>query len=410
MRRLLPFLAAVLAVSCGSEHLVAPQDQVADDVSADFHLFGGAGDFTIMTQNMYFGAPVENIIGAPTDQVPIEVAKSWATLMATDFPARARALAAQIARVRPDVIGLQEVAQFYSQTPSDILQFVPDGQGGGQVTQIGYPIPNATHVELDFLPTLLVDLRHRGLHYRVASIIKDTDIEMPRYDGLAPEGYPLFSDIRLVDYDVVLVRDGIPYRNAAAGNYTAALEINPLQSIKRGWAAVDVKMRGNTYRFVSTHLESDNNATKLAQAQELVQVFQSEQERLIIVGDFNSGPGRPDAGGLETYDFMLSSGYADLWLQHPGGQGDGFTCCNAGDLSNTTPDGYLIERIDLMFLRNFPDPSRRFGHDRVRAWLVGETVGDLRRYGVWASDHAGVAADFDFVGRPHWGWGWGWGR
>jgi endonuclease/exonuclease/phosphatase family metal-dependent hydrolase len=407
MRKLLSFLTAVLVLSCGSDRLVAPQDPVADDVSADFHLFGGAGDFTIMTQNMYFGAPVENIIAAPADQVPIEVAKSWAILMATNFPARARALAAEIARVRPDVIGLQEVAQFYSQTPSDILQFVPDGQGGGQVTQVGDPIPNATHVELDFLPTLLTDLRHRGLHYRVASIIKDTDIEMPRYDGLAPEGYPLFSDIRLVDYDVVLVRDGISYRNAAAANYATVLQINPLQAIKRGWAAVDVKMKGNTYRFVSTHLESDNNATKLLQAQELVQVFQGEQKPLIIVGDFNSGPGRPDAGGLETYDFMLNSGYADLWLMHPGGRGDGFSCCHAGDLSDTRPHDFLVERIDLMLLRNFPDPSRRFGRDRVRAWLVGETVGDLRRYGVWASDHAGVAADFDVVGRPQWGWGWG---
>jgi endonuclease/exonuclease/phosphatase family metal-dependent hydrolase len=380
---------------------MAPPTQDVEGVDPDAHLFAMAGDFTIMTQNMYFGAPVENIIAAPADQVPIEVAKSWAVVMATDFPARARALSAEIARVQPDVIGLQEVAQFYSQTPSDILAF---DFGTGQVGQVGYPIPNATHVELDFLPTLLADLRQRGFHYRVASIIKDTDIEMPRFDGLAPEGYPLFSDIRLLDYDVVLVRQGIQFRNADAANFATVLQLNPLQAIKRGWAAVDVKLKGTTYRFVSTHLESDNNATKLAQAQELVQVFQGEQKPLIIVGDFNSGPGRPDDGGLETYDFMLGAGYADLWLQHPGGRGDGFTCCNAGDLSNTTPEGFLIQRIDLMLLRNFPDPRRHVGQNQVRARVVGGSARELQRYGVWASDHAGVAAAFDVVGRPGWGW------
>jgi endonuclease/exonuclease/phosphatase family metal-dependent hydrolase len=401
MRRLLPFLAAALVLGCGSDRLVAPQQETIDGVSPDAHLFGFGGDFTIMTQNMYFGAPVENIIAAAADQVPIEVAESWAILMSTDYPARARALASEIARVRPDVIGLEEVAQFYSQTPSDILAFDPTT---GTVAQVGYPTPNATHVELDFLPTLLTDLRHRGLVYQVASRVKDTDIEMPRYDGNAPEGYPLFSDIRLIDEDVVLVRRGMQFRDPAAGNYATALQINPLQEIKRGWAAVDVKVKGTTYRFVSTHLESDNEATKRAQAEELVQVFQNERKPLIIVGDFNSGPGRPDAGGQETYDFMLSSGYADAWLQHPGGRGDGFTCCNAGDLSNTTPDGFLIQRIDLILLRNFADSRRPPRRNGVRAWVVGSTARDLQRYGVWASDHAGVAADFDLVGRPLWGW------
>jgi endonuclease/exonuclease/phosphatase family metal-dependent hydrolase len=396
MRRLLSGLAALLVLACGSDRLMAPPAQDVEGVDPDAHLFAMAGDFTIMTQNMYFGAPVEDIIAAPADQVPIEVARAWAILMATDFPARARTLAAEIARVQPDVIGLQEVAQFYSQTPSDILAF---DFGTGQVAQVGYPIPNATHLELDFLPTLLADLRHRGLHYRIASIIKDTDIEMPRFDGLAPEGYPLFSDIRLLDDDVVLVRQGIQFRNADAANFATVLQLNPLQAIKRGWAAVDVKLKGTTYRFVSTHLESDNNATKLAQAQELVQVFQSEQKPLIIMGDFNSGPGRPDDGGLETYDFMLGAGYADLWLQHPGGRGDGFTCCNAGDLSNTTPEGFLIQRIDLMLLRNLPDPRRHFGRHLVRARVVGGSARELQRYGVWASDHAGVAAAFDVVGR-----------
>jgi endonuclease/exonuclease/phosphatase family metal-dependent hydrolase len=404
MRRLPSCLAAVLvlAFACSPDQLTAPQADAVDGPSPDAHLFRLARDFTIMTQNMYFGAPVENIIAAPADQVPVEVAKSWAILMATNFPARARALAAEIARVRPDVIGLQEVAQFLSQTPSDILAF---DFNTGQVEQIGLPTPNATTVELDFLPTLLADLRHRGLHYRVASIIKDTDIEMPRYDGLAEQGYPLFSDIRLLDYDVVLVRQGIPFGNADAANYTTVLEINPLQSIKRGWAAADVRLAGTTYRFVSTHLESDNEATKRGQAEELAAAFAGETKPLIIVGDFNSGPGRPaDEGGQETYDFLIGAGYADAWLQHPGGRGDGFSCCHAGDLSNTTPQGFLIQRIDLMLLRNFPTDRRHLWRDRVRAWLVGETVGDLRRFGTWTSDHAGVAADFDVLGRPGWGW------
>src|SRR2546425_642148 len=72
---------------------------------------------TVMTQNMYIGADVDLVIGAlltpdPNDDVAaLQVA--IATLSKTDFPARAEALADEIARARPHVVGLQEVEDLH---------------------------------------------------------------------------------------------------------------------------------------------------------------------------------------------------------------------------------------------------------------------------------------------------------
>ena len=392
MNRLSLLLAALLITGCGGERVAAPPDQRLDGPMPDFRAATAASQISLMTQNMYFGAPVEPIMAAPFDQVPAAVAQAWAIVQQTDFPARAAALAGEIAKDKPDVIGLQEVATFYVQTPSDFLSF---DFGTGQVV-VGNPFPNATAVVIDFLPTLLGDLAARGLTYHVAAQVLDSDIEMPRFDGFAPQGFPLFSDVRLKDYDVVLVRDGLAWENAATGNFATVLPVNEILAVKRGWAAADVTVKGMTYRVVSTHLESDNETTKRAQAEELVQLFADETKPLIIVGDFNSGPGRTAPGGQQTYDFMLGSGYGDMWLLRSGAASDGFSCCNAGDLSNTTPDGWLTERIDLMLLRNVAGTGPRSGGSIMQAWLVGSEEKDLARDGVWPSDHAGVAARMTF--------------
>jgi hypothetical protein len=67
---------------------------------------------------MYVGAPVEPILAEPDPNlVPIRVAEAWATLLATDFPARARAMADEIARTRPHLVGLQEVCSSAPSSP-----------------------------------------------------------------------------------------------------------------------------------------------------------------------------------------------------------------------------------------------------------------------------------------------------
>jgi endonuclease/exonuclease/phosphatase family metal-dependent hydrolase len=371
MRRLLTLTLAGLLAACGTDRIAGPP---SPDVELGLQNVAPAGPLTVLSRNMYIGAPVEPIL-AETDPnlVPVRVAEAWAVLQATDFPSRARAMADEIARTRPHLVGLQEVELIRSQFPSDIVVAPP---------AVPNPVPNATVVEFDFLATLLAELAARGLEYQVAATVQDIDVEVPRFDGVQG-GIPLFTDIRLTDRDVILARAGVPVANAAAGNYAAKLPAPAGIEVPRGWTAVDATVGGVTYRFVNTHFESDAEIIRFFQAQELMAILAAETRPVVLVGDLNSGPGRPeDQGGQATYDFILSTGFEDSWAAHPRA-GDGFTCCNAGDLSNLTPG--FEQRIDLVLVRGA-------GFLPLQVTLVGDQVLERRRFGVWPSDHAGVAA------------------
>ena len=92
----------VFEVRAGSLNLITEQRVAASATS----------DITVMTQNLYVGADVDLVIRAlgtpdggddfPALQFAIE------TVGKTDFPARARAIADEIARRRPHAVGLQD--------------------------------------------------------------------------------------------------------------------------------------------------------------------------------------------------------------------------------------------------------------------------------------------------------------
>ena len=63
------------------------------------------------------------------------------------------------------------------------------------------------------------------------------------------------------------------------------------------------------------------------------------------------------------------------------GPGPGFTCCQAGDLTN--PVSQLYERIDMVFTRNIALAAGR-------SILIGDTPAERTPSGLWPSDHAGV--------------------
>ena len=125
---------------------------------------------------------------------------------------------------------------------------------------------------------------------------------------------------------------------------------------------------------------------RTAQAGELLGVLSAETLPLIVVGDFNSGPGRPVQPGEDptAYEMMLGAGYMDLWVDGISAKERGNTCCHAGDLTNLWPTH--DQRIDLVLYRNFALDRRSLAW----SWLVNEKRQDLKRYGTWSSDHAGV--------------------
>lgn len=326
---------------------------------------------TVMTRNLYLGASLSRPLAATTPgELVTAVTTTFAIVQATNFPERAGALADEIAAAGPDLVGLQEVALWRSQFPSDLS-----------------PIPNATTVEYDFLQLLLDALDARGVHYAPVVILTTVDQEGPR---LTPAG---LQDIRFTDRDVILVRvdhkgPNLKLSNIDGQSFTTNVVVPGIPGltgpvvIRRGWVSVDVKARGRTVRFISTHLITpDAPAVQVAQAEELLAGPAATDLPVIMVGDFNSAA---DGSGTATYGKLIAGGFVDAWnVARPGDPG--LTCCQTETLRN--PASTLSARIDLILFRG--------DFDVEAIDVVGDNPADRTPSGLWPSDHAGVTATLE---------------
>lgn len=337
-----------------------------------------SGHVGVMTRNLYVGADIFRVFDASTPaEVPIVVAGILQTVFATDFPARSAALADEIGRYRPALVGLQEVSLIRVQSPGDFL--------------IGNPQPAETEL-FDYLDILLAQLAARGLDYRVAGVVENADVELPFLAGFSG-GVPLLDDVRLTDRDVILARADVDTSNVQARNYAINFTV-PFGATTidflRGFVAVDATVHNRTVRFVNTHLEVGSLVPVIQQAQaaELLTELADEELPVILVGDFNSSP---EDAFPAPYAQIEASGYTDTWLRRRGRPEDGATCCFTETLDD--PTATLSERIDLVWARTGADhPPFLRGIGPVRATVVGEELRDRTDGGLWASDHAGVVA------------------
>lgn len=349
-RRLLAAAAVFVAAACSDEPGAGnPSGPESEPMSEA--LSGGPPDLTIMTRNMYVGADVDAVIAAlvsanhADDQAALTDA--IATLQQTDFPARAAAIADEIARTRPQVVGLQEVSTIDIQLP---------------------PLGVALHLE--FLPQLLSELAARRLHYDVAARVSNIQAEP-------------FPGVSLLDEDAMLVDPSrVAVHRTVARTFSVNIgQVAPGVLLARGWVAADVTVDGRPYTIVSTHLESGEGAQleqlRAAQAIELVQALAGPASA-VIMGDLNDVPGSP------MYQVLAGAGFTDVWAALRGSS-PGHTCCHAPDLSNQVAEFH--ERIDYIFARD------RGAEVKGRIELVGEVPAD--RFGgsahpLWPSDHAGL--------------------
>jgi hypothetical protein len=368
--RHLASVAAVLVLSaCSADAPLSPRNSTESvaGVRADKAV-------TVMTRNLYLGADLAPVLTASSPQAVVAGASAvWATVQASNFPARAGALAREIAATRPALVGLQEVTLYRVQVPSD--QFTAT------------PTP-ATAVRYDFLAILLDSLAARGLDYRAASVVQNIDAELPAF--VAPG---VLGDVRLTDRDVILARGDVATSDARGSQYVARV-LNqvggpggPVLAIPRGWTSVVADVDGRTFRFVDTHLEVGSIApVNVAQGRELGALLASERLPTILVGDLNS-----DAlgGSTPTWAELRAAGFADAWSQsHPGDAG--LTCCHAERLDN--PVATFRERIDFVLFRDPKLGPDRGPFDALAAEIVGESPADRTPSGLWPSDHAGVVA------------------
>ena len=319
------------------------------------------GTVTVMSRNLYLGTDLTPILSAASQQELVgAVAHAYGNVVASDVPGRMMAVAKEIASTTPDVAGLQEAALWGLAPMSAPADVTPT---------------------YDFLQLLVTDLAQLGHPYHVVSTTVNFSAEAP---GFFPGGlqYVAFSD-----RDAILARDEakIGTSNPHDGHYAYSLQLTSPTlgdvEVLRGWASIDVTVRGTSFRFVDTHLEAYSGLVAQAQAAQLASMLASYDGNVIVVGDFNSAA--PAAGGTPSgaYGVMLAGGFSDAWTERPR-DGSGFTCCQAGDLLNTTSQ--LSERIDFVFLS---------GPHALGMQLVGDQPSDRTASGVWPSDHAGVVAD-----------------
>ncbi len=323
---------------------------------------------TLMTQNLYLGTPVGDVFGASTEQELVTAgSQAWATLLASDYPTRAGALADQIVQARPDVVGLQEVTLWRDQTPGDVM------------TQRS---PDATHEALVFLEILLAELDERGVPYTAVATATNADVEFPRLDPGAG-----LVDLRLTDRDVIIVRADLADRftDPDDGRYAAQFSepflIGPVTST-RSWTSIDYRPDpSTTVRILNTHLEVRDAVTGTAQQQqgdEFLAVVARSPHPVIALGDFNSPA---DGSSTPTYR-NLTAVLQDAWVsERP--TDPGWTCCQTPPLAD--PVGREFARIDLVLTSE--------------DWSVAGVMrtGDRPfRDGpppLWASDHFGVTAE-----------------
>jgi endonuclease/exonuclease/phosphatase family metal-dependent hydrolase len=338
------------------------------------HRGKGKRDLTVMTQNLYLGSSLGPALEAQTpEEFVAAVAQIYATVQYTNFPARAEAIADEIQAKGPDLIGLQEATKWTTE---------------GLNPPPGY----------DFLEILEGELAARGLHYTAAATSHNADIGPAPLVGSEEscpvlEGPEFSCGVTLEDRDVILVNDdtpGLTWSNPQSGRYTAqrVLEL-PVgaESFDRGWASIDARLKGLPFRFVDTHLETEESPpVQEAQAAELL-AGPARGGTVVATGDFNSAA---DGSTTGSYAQLTAPGkLRDSWDE--GQLGTGWSCCQQsntpplapGALNN--PVSTLKTRIDLILSRG---AARSSGNE---AQLVGNTPFQAEPP-FWPSDHAGVVS------------------
>ena len=322
----------------------------------------------VMTRNVDLGSDFGYIFQAvytdPNDFRALvgAITQTYYEVLASDMPARARALAAEVEAARPDLVSLQEVSR------------ISTGPFGAA----------ATTVVEDQLASVLDALARRGLHYSAIAVQRNLDVTLPSLDTSDQR-----ISLALADFDVVLARSDLPVSQlkieaVQMGHFAAHPQLalaGTVVDVPRGWIGVDVKLRGKSYRFVDTHLEPADLAIQAAETFELLSGILDSPVPVVLAGDLKSDAHAPSFARGPAYGILASAGFVDAWATlHPSDAG--LTWPMFGEdppLGPATP----FERIDLVL-------ARGAGIVPTEAIRTGTSA-------PFASDHAGVAATFSLL-------------
>jgi endonuclease/exonuclease/phosphatase family metal-dependent hydrolase len=379
-RSLAPVLALLLIVG-----LLLPVAAMAHGKGHDGQGHHGKGHVAnVMTRNLYLGADLTPAILAPT--LPDFVAANGQILRevtANNFPVRAKGLANEILKAKPDLVGLQEVALWRTAPPS--------------LTPVVTGTPTATTVRYDYLKELLAELNKGPDRYEVVVVQNEFDLEAPADEnGVAGDGpNPAIANAeingRLTMRDVILARRGagVDTKNPQSANFATNLVV-PVAgvpvTVKRGWTATDARVRGTGwFRFVNTHLEAFQPLVRQAQAAELVAPTGPATSDLpvVLLGDLNSDDDTVTGADRLAYETLLAAGMVERSTADPLG------CCLNSSLLAVGAGGSEADfdhQVDHIMTR---DPEV--------VTLEDSGVSGIQPVnGFWDSDHAGLFSTLRF--------------
>ena len=367
LKRRIPALYLTLTVFCLFASPIPSRAQPTAEPTP-----GWCRKFDVSTRNMYLGTDFSEIFAAQDAQtLLVEVAEAFAEVQASNVQSRIRAIAHEIKTTKPDLVSLQEVA---------LWQTGPFDPGS----------PSANTVAFDYLQMLLDELnKNDSLRYEPVGTLTNLVAEAP---ALGPAG--LF-DVRFTDRVVLLARTDLGAQNPNVQNvvvqhFSTVLSVPTptlgVITIPRGYISADVERCGQTFRFVTAHLESFEEQLGLPfpifrflQATELLQGPAATTMPVVLAGDFNANAENP---ADPTYNLLLSGSFSDAWEEtSPNIPGFTWPLFTQSAFVYTSP----TQRLDLVLTRGTITPAK--------ANLVGERDVTLRL--PMPSDHAGLVVSLN---------------
>lgn len=375
---------------------------------------------TVMSRNLYLGSDV----GVALELIPNFPAAAqfmWDQVKKTDFPKRAKKLAAEAALDKPDLIGIQEATIWYCRKDLwsekiEVFNFLNQFIEATKVSGTPYSLARSNGVSA-FNPG-----------YSIAAIPYLTKVK-------DPETFPaLFgsesASCGFTIADAILVRDDLAGNVQQVGNteYDATYSIVPtLMTIYRGYTWVDYQVNDSLVRVISTHLESiwdENKVPNSAiQASQLVDDLKSAKMPLIVMGDFNAdyrdprgkespNPGEqpvvsetcptPGATKCNAYTTMIEAGFVNA--SPDAKDPKHFSWGASALLDGPDPKRAKVaaeygnqygftDRLDYVFTKNVYAniSSKMIGN----IYPDGSSIWDCGEKKCFASDHAGVVATIE---------------
>jgi endonuclease/exonuclease/phosphatase family metal-dependent hydrolase len=297
---------------------------------------------TVMSRNLFLGADLIPLATTPAGpQFQQAASNMFAGVQATDPKGRMKLIADEIAKAKPDLVGLQELSLWRTGSAP------------------------ASTVAFDYLAAIRKELAAKHVSYRVVTDERKFNVEGQMTSG---------SDVRLTLGDAILAKKGVKVRNVRSGLFKNQLTI-PTQAIgnvttNRSWNALDATVHGIRFHFVNTHLEAYSPDFRLKQAQELVKGPLRSKLPTILVGDLNSGPKLPKPEDRPPYDAIAKAGFKEARTKT-------LDCC-FNELTDTSGWDHIVDHI-------LSKPKLKL----VRSFVTGM---ETTAAGIHPSDHGGVVS------------------